>query len=106
MAGRKGPAIWALEALADIDGIWEHYKRVAGEGIAEKITREIGDVIALIEDHPFAGRSRNELREGLRSMAVRPHVVFYRVVNEVPEIMRVLDGRQDIEELFADRNQD
>jgi len=32
-------------------------------------------------------------------------VVFYRVVNDAPEIIRVLDGRQDIEEIFAERDQ-
>jgi toxin ParE1/3/4 len=42
------------------------------------------------------------LRPGFRSLAARPHVVFYRVVNDIPEIIRVLDGRQDIEEIFAD----
>jgi plasmid stabilization system protein ParE len=58
-------------------------------------------VIALIEDQPFAGRVRNEVRPGLRSFAATPHVVFYRVANDTPEIVRVLDGRQDIEEKFA-----
>jgi plasmid stabilization system protein ParE len=60
-------------------------------------------VIALIEDHPFAGRARDEVRRGLRSSAATPHVVFYRVVNDTPEIVRLLDGRQDIEEKFAVR---
>jgi plasmid stabilization system protein ParE len=41
---------------------------------------------------------------GLRSFAATPHVVFYRVVNDTPEIVRVLDGRQDIEEKFAARD--
>ena len=66
-----------------------------------KILREIAEVIALIEDHPFAGRARNEVRGGLRSFAAKPHVIFYRVVDDTPEIVRVLDGRQDIEEKFA-----
>nr|WP_246663072.1 hypothetical protein [Pseudolabrys sp. FHR47] len=37
----------------------------------------------------------------MRSFAATPHVVFYRVVRDTPEILRVLDGRQDIEEKFA-----
>jgi len=31
-----------------------------------------------------------------------PHVVFYRVVGEEAEIVRVIDGRRDIERVFAD----
>jgi hypothetical protein len=32
------------------------------------------------------------------------YACFYRVVNDTPEIVRVLDGRQDIEENFAARD--
>jgi toxin ParE1/3/4 len=64
--------------------------------------RQIGNVISIIEDHPFAGRARDELRSGVRSLAATPHVVFYRVANNVPEIIRILDGRRDIEEIFSE----
>jgi plasmid stabilization system protein ParE len=80
MAGRS--AIWSPEALLDLDEIRDYYARVAGRNTAEKIVRNIGEIIAMIEDHPFAGRSRNEVRPGLRSLAAAPHVVFYRVINE------------------------
>jgi toxin ParE1/3/4 len=81
--------------------IWDYYVKIAGSNTAEKILREIAEVITLLEEHRFAGRARNELRPGLRSFAAGPHVVFYRVVNDTPQIVRVLDGRQDIEEKFA-----
>ncbi len=67
----------------------------------KKSLREIAKTIALIEEHPLAGRARNEVRPGLRPFAATPHVVFYRVVDDTPEIVRLLDGRQDIEEKFA-----
>jgi hypothetical protein len=49
----------------------------------------------------------DEVNCGLVSgrLARRPHVVFYRVMNDILEIIRVLDGRQDIEDIFADRDQ-
>ncbi|HZQ13139.1 MAG TPA: type II toxin-antitoxin system RelE/ParE family toxin [Pseudolabrys sp.] len=103
MAEAKRAALWSPEALDDRERIWDYYVRVAGRNTAEKVLREIAGVIALIEDHPFAGRERNEVRPGLRSFAAAPHVVFYRVVNDTSEIVRVLDGRQDIEEQFAVR---
>lgn len=101
MTERRGTAIWSPEALLDLDQIWDYYERVAGRNTAEKIVRKIGEVIATIEQHPFAGRSRNELRSGFRSLAAAPHVVFYRVTGDVPEIIRVLDSRRDIEEIFS-----
>jgi toxin ParE1/3/4 len=98
-AGRA--ALWSLEALSDRESIWNYYAGVAGRHTAEKVLREIAQVIALLEEHPFAGRARDEVRPGLRSFAATPHVVFYRVIDETPQIVRLLDGRQDLEEKFA-----
>ena len=101
MAEARRAALWSPEALNDRERIWDYYVRVAGRHTAEKVFRDIAEAIALIEDHPFAGRARSEVRPGLRSFAAAPHVVFYRVVNVTPQVVRVLDGRQDIEERFA-----
>jgi toxin ParE1/3/4 len=75
--------------------------RVAGRNTAENILRDIAKMIALLEEHPLAGRARHEVRPGLRSFAAAPHVVFYRVIDDTPQIVRLLDGRQDIEEKFG-----
>jgi toxin ParE1/3/4 len=64
MAEAKRAALWSSEALDDRERIWDYYVRVAGRNTAEKILREIAEVIALLEEHPFAGRARNELRPG------------------------------------------
>jgi toxin ParE1/3/4 len=70
---------------------------------AEKVVREISEVVDVLAEHPQAGRKRNEVRYGLRSLAASPHVIFYRVTNNIPEIIRVLDGRQDIDEKFTEK---
>ncbi|MGZ9144039.1 MAG: type II toxin-antitoxin system RelE/ParE family toxin [Candidatus Binatia bacterium] len=102
MAGSGHTAVWSPEAIDDRERLWDHYVGVAGTRTAEKIFLKLADVILLIEDRPFAGRARNEIRPGLRSFAATPHIIFYRVVNDTPEIVRVLAGRQDIEEQFAE----
>jgi toxin ParE1/3/4 len=102
MAADKLPALWSPEALGDIDHLWDYYAGVAGRATADKVLREIADVVAAIEDFPLAGRPRNEIRADLRSLAATPHVVFYRLSGARPEIVRVLDGRQDIGEIFTE----
>lgn len=101
IAGRR-TALWSPEALADLNAIWDYYVRLAGPATADKFAREIGDIVGVIEAHPRAGRARDELRPGFRSIAASPHVVFYRVIDDVPQIVRVLDGRRDIDEIFTD----
>ncbi|MBV9557293.1 MAG: type II toxin-antitoxin system RelE/ParE family toxin [Pseudolabrys sp.] len=101
MAERSRPVIWSSNAQTDLSEIWSYYFDAAGRVIADKIAREIAETTHLLEDHPFAGRSRDEVREELRSIAVRPHVIFYRVIDNRVEIVRVIDGRRDIEEIFS-----
>ena len=102
MAERKPPIVWSPEALNDIDQLWNYYASVAGRETADRILREIAKVVAAIDEFPLAGRSRDELRAGMRSLSAAIHVVFYRLKNERPEVVRVLDGRRDIGEIFAD----
>ena len=88
-------------ARADLSDIWSYYGRAVGPQTADNIIR--GQACRLLEDHPYGGRARNEVRPGLRSVVARPHVIFYRVTpDEIAEIVRVLDGRRDIEEIFAE----
>lgn len=101
MAEGRRPVLWSPEALSDLSDIWDYYVQVAGRHTADGIVRGIGEACVLLEEHPFAGRARNEVRPGLRSIAASPHVVFYRVNADVAEIVRVLDGRRDLEDIFA-----
>lgn len=102
MAEHKSPVIWSPEALEDIDRLWAHYAGTAGSATADRLLRQVARIVATIDDFPLAGRSRDEIRGGLRSLAASPRVVFYRLKDDRPEIVRVLDGRQDIEEIFSE----
>jgi toxin ParE1/3/4 len=102
MAARKRPLIWSPEARADLSDIWNYYARVAARDTANDIVRQIAQTCQLLEDHPYSGRSRDEVGPGLRSLTANPYVVFYRVTkNDVAEIVRIIDGRRDIDEIFS-----
>lgn len=104
MAAPRRTIHWSPEALADLDSIWTYYATVAGRHTADNIVRDIGEACWLLDRHPFAGRSRNEVRPGLRSVVANPHVIFYRVENDAPQIVRILDGRRDIDAIFRERD--
>jgi toxin ParE1/3/4 len=101
MVGASSAPIWSSEAQADLSDIWNYYAQVAGRRIADNIVRGIVNATRLLEDHPYGGRSRDEVRPGLRSVVANPHVIFYRVTaDQVAQIVRVLDGRRDIDAIF------
>jgi plasmid stabilization system protein ParE len=73
------PVNWSADALADLAEIWDYYEQAAGLNTAENVIREIGEVASILGSDPFAGRARNEVRSGLRSIVANIHVIFYRV---------------------------
>src|SRR5262245_24657427 len=103
MAGPNRVVIWSPEARTDLADIWAYYSQVAGPGIADGIIRKIGEACRLLETHPRGGRPRDEIRQGLRSVPASPHVIFYRLRNgDAAEVVRVIDGRRDIDDIFGD----
>jgi toxin ParE1/3/4 len=101
MTGAERPAVWSPEAEADLLGIWAHLAAAASPDIADHQLREIERAVAMLAQWPFVGRVRNELLAGLRSVPVHPYTVFYRVAAASLQIVRVLDGRRDIDAEMA-----
>ena len=98
MDERERSIIWSPEAVADLDGIWDYYEEVAGVQTAENVTQAIHHRCAILAEHPLSGRDRNALRPGLQSIVATRFVIFYKIGNGPrPEIVRVIDGRRDIE---------
>jgi len=102
MAGHKRPGLWSPEARTDLFAIWSYYHEEADEHTADKIFRAIVEKSQMLERHPFGGRPRDELRAGLRSLLSDPYVIFYRIHSDGAEIVRVLHGRMDLDEVFRD----
>ncbi|MEJ2435766.1 MAG: type II toxin-antitoxin system RelE/ParE family toxin [Pseudolabrys sp.] len=102
MAGPSQGPLWSQDALADLADTWTYYAQVAGRAVADSVVREIYRTSDILADYPLAGRARDEVRPGLRCLVRQPHIVFYRVSSGVAEIVRVLDGRRDIDEAFGE----
>ena len=49
---------------------------------------------------PFIGRDRSNLLPDIRSVVVETYVIFYRVDPDRITIVRVMDGRRDIDAEF------
>src|SRR3989344_830518 len=100
MTSRRVKILWSLDARNDVSDIWDFYRKAAGRHTADLILNDIDHVCELLSRHPLAGRARDEIKEGFRSAVARPHVVFYRLTEDALEIVRVLDGRRDVDDIF------
>lgn len=88
---------YRLSALAekDLEDIWSYVAEDASlETAADRLIDAIFDRFELLVEQPRMGRNRPEFGEGVRSIVVESHVIYYRHEQDVL-IARVLHGRRD-----------
>lgn len=88
------------EAEADVLEIWSY---IADDSVAEADLwlDRLDERFALWGVQPLIGRSREELAPGLRSMPFGRYVVFFMLLADGIDIVRVLHGSRDVDQAFA-----
>ena len=82
-------------AEADLESIWLFVSRDRSVETADRLIDAITDRLALLADHPEAGRARDDIAPGLRSFPVRRHIIYYRPGHGHVLIARILHGSRD-----------
>ncbi|WP_075629000.1 type II toxin-antitoxin system RelE/ParE family toxin [Xaviernesmea oryzae] len=74
---------------------------------AERYFRRFRDKAERLRDHPLLGRSRPDIFPTARMLVEAPYLILYETVFsrddddvERVEIVRVVDGRRDLQDLF------
>ena len=88
-------------ASRDIESILDYLAEKVSIEKAEQILEKINSKLQLLVKFPQIGRRRDELYPGLRSVPLGDYLIFYRLVSEGIEVMRVVGGYRDLEGLFA-----
>ena len=94
--------LWSPAAQEDLIEIWAYFAKLASSDIADFPLAEIGAAATIIATNPLAWRERTELARGIRAFPVHPYTVFYRVIDGVPEIVRVLHERRNSSDVIAE----
>jgi len=93
--------VQSSKAEQDLTEIWIY---TAEEWSLAQADLYIDELVAGIEKlgtHPELGYSRDDIRSGYRSLNVSQHIVFYKIMDEEIQIMRVLHKSVDIERTFT-----
>ena len=93
------PVRWTPDAAADTVAIWEYIAADNPVGADRMIGRFVAALHHLAES-PYLGRTYQTLGAGVRGLIVGRYVVFYRQIDNVIQILRVLHGARDIDALF------
>jgi toxin ParE1/3/4 len=86
-------------AEQDYRAIWRY---IAGDNpdAADRLLLRIDSKLDLYALNPTMGRARDILAPGLRSFPVGDYLVFYRTIPDGIELVRVLHGARQLENLF------
>jgi toxin ParE1/3/4 len=68
----------------------------AADAFIDRIDSSFGNLVRF----PFIGRERSRLAPGLRCLVIGLHLVFYTVDSGHITVIRVIDGRMDVDEEF------
>lgn len=96
------PYVISKKAISDLEEIWLFTVEKWSIEQADRYYFLIFDEIDFICKNVDSGKSMNHVRKGYRASKVKSHFIFYRVVNGIVEIIRILHERMDIDNRLAD----
>ncbi len=85
-------------AQRDIEEIWDYTAATWSIDQAEIYFRRIQRTLAMLADDPRLGRPCDDIRAGYRKFRVGSHFVFYRVIEDGIDVVRVLHQAMDFEQ--------
>jgi toxin ParE1/3/4 len=90
-------------ASRDLNEIADYFAETnieAGERFFREFNRKCQQLVAF----PNSGKSYAQIRVNLRGLSFQGYIIFYRVLNDGIEILRVVSGRRNFPFLFEDSN--
>jgi toxin ParE1/3/4 len=96
------PFVISKKAVSDLEEIWRYTVEKSSTEQADRYYNLIFDEINYICKNIEAGKSMAHVRKGYRASKVKSHLIFYRVLNDTIEVIRILHERMDIENRLDD----
>ena len=86
-------------AIRDLESISAYFADVNVEA-GEKFLQGFNKRCQQLMSFSSIGRSYDDLQAGLRGLPLDGYIILYRTMNDEIEIVRVVNGRQDLGSLF------
>ncbi len=98
-------SLYVINILAsrDLDEIANYFTEAnleAGERFFRDFNRKCQQLVAF----PSSGKSYAPVRADLRGLPLESYIIFYRVLDDGIEILRVVSGRRNLRSLFEESN--
>jgi toxin ParE1/3/4 len=91
--------ILAPSTTIDLDRLSQYFLETNVEA-GERLFKILNQKFYNLTQFPNLGRPYPHLDPNIRGLLVEKYIIFYRVTETQVEIIRVVDGRQDLTQLF------
>jgi toxin ParE1/3/4 len=92
-----GRFVLSPRAQTDLEEIWDYTADRWGLDQAETYTRALWQRIEAVTVNPAMGEDCSVIRAGYRKIPCGSHVLFYRVIGDGIDVVRILHERLDYE---------
>lgn len=90
-------------ASRDLNEIADYFAQTNLE-VGDRFFREFNRKCQQLTTFPNSGKSYGEIRADLRGLSFEGYIIFYRLLNDDIEILRVVSGRRNFKFLFQKPN--
>lgn len=92
------------DARRDLRSIWRYSVEHWGRERADRYVRDIHQAFAALADEVHRGRRCDDILPEYRKYRVESHMIFYRVIADGIEIVRILHQNMDFVRHLRDRD--
>jgi toxin ParE1/3/4 len=83
----------------ELEEIWI-YVAPDDEQAADRLVNRLLNEIGKLGQRPGMGRSRDDIAEGIRSWPCGSYVIYYRLADDIVEILHVVHGARSTDKFF------
>ena len=91
--------ILAPSSTSDLDRLSQYFLETNVEA-GERLFKALNQKFYNLTQFPNLGKPYPHLNPNIRGLIVEKYIIFYRVTETQVEIVRVVDGRQNLTKLF------
>ena len=96
MSSPKRFVDFAPRARRDYLDILAYTTQAWGERQSDRYAEKLLEGLDSLAAFPYLGKRRDEIAQGVRSLPIEHHVVYYRIVVETIRVLRIKHQRADV----------
>ncbi|MGA9382083.1 MAG: type II toxin-antitoxin system RelE/ParE family toxin [Phormidium sp.] len=93
------PLLITIEASRDLSEISDYFLAQSIDA-GDRFVEEFGKKCQHLAQYPYLGRSYSQLAPNLRGVPLMGYIIFYQIVGDGIEILRVINGSRNLPDVF------